>query len=146
MKKYFLTVLCILFLSCISYADDQVIAQRKAVLKALEKVKASTILNYSQYTASVSDAKMELNILDRMEMTDIEGVFCNTALFLSVSSYELAGGAWKSEIDSYGYDSIEVIRSRGDLMRSKREMWKDGKEKLDEAYTKCFPVKNEKTN
>lgn len=139
MKKYFLTMLCVLFFSGTGFADEQVIAQRKAVLKALEKVKASTTLNYSQYMESLSNAIMEENILFRMKSTDTDGALCDWTLSTCVLSYKLAGGAWNSEMESYGYDSIAVINSRANLIELKRKFWKDGKEKLDEAYNKCFP-------
>jgi len=120
----------------VSKEDEQLAAQKKAVFKALEKVKVSRDLSYNKYLESVSDAKMEFNIYSRMDrVDDKEG--CFRALQICLYSYETAGQYWDLVLLSCA-DPLDVCKKmRGNMENEFRE----AREKLDKAYQICFPSK-----
>lgn len=136
MKNFIITVIIVLLSVSISFADEQLAAQKKAVFKALEKVKVSRDLSYNKYLESVSDAKMEFNIYSRMDrVDDKEG--CSTALLICLVSYEAAGTYWDLVLLSCAAP-LDVCKE----MRGNRENeFREAGEKLDKAYKICFPSK-----
>lgn len=133
MKKYFLTVLCILFLSNVSFANEEIIAQ-KVVFKALEKLKASTEtgVNLQRYSELVADAKTEINLYKRGK--EINDKFIDKAEGC-LKRYKFAADAW--EIKRKYYTSSSSAREReGDarMESSMQEDWKKGNDCVDELY------------
>lgn len=125
MKNYIIAVIIVILAIGVCFADEQLEAQKKAVFKTLEKVKASKNLSHDRYMELVADAKTESNIYTRMNTnSDNEAsakFSCSLALDASIMMYEVAV--------LFAWDDLE----------SRKKYLKQGDEKLNEAYKICFP-------
>jgi IS1 family transposase len=125
-----LNVFCLtmsLAITSISIAGEE----EKALLKALEKLKASveTGVSYNKYYELLSDARTELNMYKRNHKEEYSGegtpqTFFNSYVSLALSKYEQAGISWKNKME-YRNSSYDKFID---------DWWKGASENLDKAY------------
>lgn len=145
MKRLFILValfFMVIVISNAATADEQ---EEKSMITALERLRAATQVGvaYQRYYELLADAKLALNVFQRSNPAcskpevALEGyLFCKN-LRSSYSSYELAGQAWKTLIESQVSKNRQGVKQ---CERIREESWKMAAQELDSAINRRKPA------